>query len=86
MSALVDLLWPKSRTAIADIQRKRKRAAVEAAKRAPFYRGRLDGVDLDLLDDPDVWNRIPFLTKDELRTGFASRRDRACSNTGAPAG
>ncbi len=78
MSA-VDLLWPKSRTAIADIQRKRKRAAVEAAKRAPFYRGRLDGIDLDRLDDPEVWNRIPLLTKDELRTvPAAAFHDRFC--------
>jgi phenylacetate-CoA ligase len=78
-AAAVDLLWPKSRTAIADIQRKRKRAAVEAAKRAPFYRGRLDGVDLDRLDDPEVWNRIPLLTKDELRTVPADAfHDRFC--------
>ena len=85
-------LWPKSRTAIADHQ-----APSRWRSRPPggaFYRGRLDGIDLDRLDDPEVWNRIPLLTKDELRTvpaprfttGFAWRRDRAWSNTGAPAG
>ena len=56
---VVDLLWPKSRAEIAEIQHTRKRAAVEAARRAPFYRGRLDGIDLDRLDDPEVWNRDP---------------------------
>ena len=53
--------------------------AVEAARRAPFYRGRLDGVDLDRLDDPEVWNRIPLFTKDELRTVPADAfHDRFC--------
>ncbi|MBM3488455.1 MAG: phenylacetate--CoA ligase [Alphaproteobacteria bacterium] len=35
--------------------------------RAPFYRGRLDGIDLDRLDEPDMWACIPILGKDELR-------------------
>ena len=75
----VDLLWPKSRAEIAEIQRARKRAAVESARHAPFYRGRLDGIDLDRLDDPEVWNRIPLLTKDELRTVPAEAfHDRFC--------
>ena len=75
----VDLLWPKSRAEIAEIQHTRKRAAVEAARRAPFYRGRLDGIDLDRLDDPEVWNWIPLLTKDELRTVPAQAfHDRFC--------
>jgi len=35
---------------------------------APFYRDRLRGIDVVRLDDPEVWTRIPTLTKDELRT------------------
>ena len=78
-AAAVDLLWPKSRTAIADSSASASGAAVEAAMRAPFFRGRLDGIDLDRFDDPEVWNRIPLLTKDELRTIPADAfHDRFC--------
>lgn len=62
------LALPKSRAEIAAIQKSRKRRAVEQAKRAPFYAGRLDHIDLDCLDDADEWRKIPILTKDMLRT------------------
>jgi len=63
----MDLRWPASAAEVERIQRERRRIAVERAKRAPFYRGRLDHVNLDRLDDPEVWASIPILTKDELR-------------------
>jgi phenylacetate-CoA ligase len=63
----VNFHWPKSRAELAQTQRYRRRLAVEMAKRSRFYKGRLDHIDLDRLDDPDEWNRIPLLTKDELR-------------------
>lgn len=66
-SPLMDLGWPASTAEVERIQRERKRLAVERARQAPFYQGRLEGIDLDRLDDPAVWNRIPILTKDELR-------------------
>jgi len=59
--------WPTSRAEIARIQSERKRRAVELARRAPFFRNRLAGIDLDRLDDPAVWAKIPLLTKDALR-------------------
>jgi phenylacetate-CoA ligase len=64
----MDLHWPLSRSDLARMQSERKRLAFERAKKAPFYKGRLDGIDPDRLDDPEVWSRIPPVTKDELRS------------------
>ncbi len=58
--------WPASPEEIARIQRQRKRIAVERALQAPFFRERLKGVRLDRLDED--WQKIPVLTKEELRT------------------
>jgi phenylacetate-CoA ligase len=63
----MNLRWPDSREDITKIQSARKRRAVELALRAPFFRDRLKGIDLDRLDDPKVWASIPLLTKDQLR-------------------
>jgi len=68
-----ELRWPGSPGAIAQIQRERKRRAVEQALRAPFFRERLAGVRPDRLDDPDEWAKIPLLTKDQLRAIPAAR-------------
>ena len=58
---------PKSRREIAALQAKRKVAALEQARRAPFFRGKLDHVDAAKLDDPEEWRKIPILDKDMLR-------------------
>ena len=58
---------PRSKAEIAAIHSLRKRHAVEQAKRAPFFRGKLDHIDLDRLDDPREWAKIPLLDKDMLR-------------------
>src|SRR4029078_11009443 len=63
----MQLRWPSSREEIARLQTARKRRAVENAMRAPFFRDGLKGIDLDRLDRPDVWSKIPLLTKDQLR-------------------
>jgi hypothetical protein len=63
----MDLRWPASRAEIARIQSERRRIAFERSKRAPFYKGRLDHINVDRLDDPEVWAKIPLLTKEELR-------------------
>ena len=63
---------PKSRQEIEDIQRTRKRRALEQARRAPFYAGKLDHIDLHKLDEPEEWRKIPILTKDMLR-GLSDR-------------
>ena len=59
--------WPKSSAEIARIQGERKRIAVERALQSPFWKRRMPAIDLNRLDDPDVWRRIPVLTKDDLR-------------------
>ena len=58
---------PTSRAQIDGIQRDRKRRAVEQARRAPFYKGKLDHIDARKLDDPSEWRKIPILDKDMLR-------------------
>ena len=58
---------PKSRKEIAAIQSKRKVVALEQAKRAPFFKGKLDHVNPAKLDDPEEWRKIPILDKDMLR-------------------
>ncbi|HWX60543.1 hypothetical protein, partial [Bradyrhizobium sp.] len=52
---------------IAAIHSAGKIAAVRQAKRAPFFRGKLDHIDLGGLDDPAEWAKIPLLDKDMLR-------------------
>jgi len=66
MTPLVDL--PKTRAGIERIQSQGKKRAVAQARRAPFYNRRLDDVDVDRLDDPDEWRKIPILDKETLRT------------------
>jgi phenylacetate-CoA ligase len=63
----VPLELPKSRREIQRIQSERKRAAVEQARRSPFWRPKLAQIRLDRLDDPEEWRKIPILDKDTLR-------------------
>jgi phenylacetate-CoA ligase len=63
----MDLEIPKTRDDIARIQSDRKRVALAQARKAPFYRGKLDGVREDRLDDPAEWAKIPILDKASLR-------------------
>ena len=58
---------PRSRDEIRRLQSERKRAAVERAARSPFWKKRLPSLNLDKLDDPEVWRKIPILDKDMLR-------------------
>lgn len=61
------LRLPDSFAQIAALQSQGRRRAVEQALRAPFFRDRLSHVDLDRLDDPEEWARIPILDKEMLR-------------------
>ena len=61
------LCIPESPEEIEAIQRRRKRIAVERARRSAFWRPLLEGIDPDKLDDPEEWSKIPILTKDKLR-------------------
>jgi phenylacetate-CoA ligase len=63
--ALAEL--PRTRADIGRIQSARKLRAVEQATRAPFYKGKLDHIRLDRLDDVEEWAKIPILDKDMLR-------------------
>ena len=63
----MDFRWPASKSHILKIQAERKRVAVERAMRSPFLRKRMPKVDLERLDDPEVWRKIPVLTKEDLR-------------------
>jgi len=59
---------PGTRAEIRRIQSERKRVAVAQAQRSPFWKKRLAGLDLNDLDDPQTWRRIPILDKDTLRS------------------
>jgi phenylacetate-CoA ligase len=61
------LALPKSREDIRRIQSERKRVAVEQAMRSSFWKKRLSNINLEKLDDPEVWRKIPILDKDTLR-------------------
>ena len=58
---------PDSPEAIIEIQRRQKPVAFDNAKRAPFWKGKLDHIDASKLDDPEEWAKIPILDKDQLR-------------------
>jgi phenylacetate-CoA ligase len=64
---MFDLKLPGSKAEIARIQSDRKRVALAQARKAPFYRGKLDHVREDRLDDPAEWAKIPILDKETLR-------------------
>ena len=59
---------PKTRKEIAQLQRSRKRAAVDRALLSPFWRKRMPKkFKLEKLEEPEVWRSIPILDKDTLR-------------------
>ncbi len=62
-----DPRWPASADTITRIQSLRKRIAVERALKSAFWKRRMPRLDLDRLDEPEVWRRIPVLTKEALR-------------------
>ena len=65
MTGLLPL--PASRAEILKTQSERKRIAFDRAKQAKWYRGKLDHIDADRLDDPGEWQKIPIVDKDVLR-------------------
>jgi phenylacetate-CoA ligase len=64
---MLDLKLPVSRAEIARIQSARKPVALAQARKAAFYKGKLDHVRADRLDDPAEWAKIPILDKETLR-------------------
>ena len=64
---MTDFRWPRSEAEIQRIQSERKRIAVERALQSPFWKRRMPSIDLARLDEPEIWRRIPVLTKEDLR-------------------
>ena len=58
---------PASRAEVRRLQTEGKRRAVEQALRSPFWKKRISRIDVEKLEDPDVWRKIPILDKDTLR-------------------
>ena len=58
---------PESRRRIFEIQSARKKYAFKRAKLAKWYQGKLDHIDGERLDDPEVWQKIPIVDKEILR-------------------
>ncbi len=61
------LKMPRDRKEIEELQRRQKRVAVEKAATAAYWQDRLSGINLDKLDDPEEWRKIPLLDKETLR-------------------
>ncbi len=74
MLTLDDAPYPaKSRDDISALHKARLPIAVERARRSAYFMGKLDHIDLDRLDDPNEWRKIPIMTKDQLREVPADR-------------
>ena len=58
----MDLALPRSQKELQETQKAGKRRAVERARRAPFFRDRLKGIDAER-----DWGEIPILDKETLR-------------------
>ena len=59
----MNLRWPVSVSQLDNIQRERKRVAVERALQSRFLKKRIPKGPIE-----DIWHRIPVLTKEELRS------------------
>ena len=58
---------PKSRDDLAGLQKNRKRHAVVNAKKSNYFKGKLDHLNLDRLEEPEEWAKVPVMDKDALR-------------------
>lgn len=67
MTGSFPLPMPRSRNEILEIQSRQKRIAFERARTTRWYHGKLDHIDVNRLDDPSEWQKIPILDKDILR-------------------
>jgi phenylacetate-CoA ligase len=75
----LDLHLPNSKEEISRIQSTQKKVAFAQAKKAKFYQGKLDQIDIDHLDEPEEWAKIPIIDKETLRNlGVENFRDLFC--------
>ena len=63
----LDLQLPSSKEQILQIQSERKKIALERARKAGFYHGKLDRINSDHLDEPEEWAKVPIIDKETLR-------------------
>ena len=76
---MLDLRLPKSTAEIERVQSERRPLALRNAKRAPFYRGKLDHIREDRLDDPEEWAKYSMIDKEALRAmGPAQFSEQMC--------
>ena len=72
----LDLQLPSSKEEIKKIQSIQKKFAFEQAKKAKFYKGKLDHINSNFLDEPEEWSKIPIIDKETLRDlGVENFRD-----------
>ena len=75
----LDLQLPSSKEEIKKIQSIQKKFAFEQAKKAKFYKGKLDHINSNFLDEPEEWSKIPIIDKETLRDlGVENFRDLFC--------
>ena len=68
MTSQTDLMdIPSTTQTLAELQGLRRAAAVKQALRSPFFKGKLDHLDLGRLTQTGEWAKIPILDKEELR-------------------
>ena len=63
----VNLDIPATAAEMLERQSSRRKNAFEQAKRAKFFKGRLDHVRSEFLTDDEEWSKIPILDKADLR-------------------
>ena len=73
MTEQLPLSLPKDRKEIDALQRRQKVKAVENAKKSAYWKDALAGLDMNKLDDPEEWQKIPILEKDALRQMTAEK-------------
>ena len=65
--ATTDLDLPPTEGALLERQKARRMNAVLQARKSTFYAGKLDGLDIDRVTEPEEWAKIPILDKEQLR-------------------
>ena len=58
---------PASREEIFKLREERKKRALLNAGKSPFFAERIRSINVERLDEPQEWAKIPVLNKDELR-------------------
>ena len=66
-NSAIGMQIPQDRAQLLAVQARRRGAAMARAGQSPFYKGKLEHLDLARITDPDEWLKIPVLDKDQLR-------------------